>query len=123
MYILLRFTILNCIVVILLYYYIIGGYPRCEYRLRDNLWYSPLSRNCIYCIILYFYSIHHIQFNSIYIYMRICVYIRYVDVTCSHIVCRENRGRYSRRTYFLAGTIFSTADTRKPSVPCDQGIA
>ena len=24
---------------ILLYYYIIGGYPRCEYILQDNRWY------------------------------------------------------------------------------------
>ena len=37
---------------------------RCEYRLQDNLRYFPLSRNYIYCIIFYFYSINHIQFNS-----------------------------------------------------------
>ena len=26
---------------------IIGEYPLCEYSLRDNLLFSPLSRNCI----------------------------------------------------------------------------
>ena len=43
--------LLNCIYCHVISYTIdsvIGGYPRCEYRLQDNLWYSPLSRNCIY---------------------------------------------------------------------------
>ena len=46
------------------WYTLVYIYPVCEYRLQDNLWYSPLNRNCIHCIMWdYFYSINHIQFN------------------------------------------------------------
>ena len=43
-----------------IYIYIyIGEYPLYEYRLYDNLWYSPLSRNCIFPL----NSINYFQVN------------------------------------------------------------